>query len=115
MSIPPSLIGFPVAFLPVPLPQTAFVAEAVPEPTGPALFASAATNMATAATAARARPIPREGDLIELRCLSSVVRDWTARRSTRRKGGAPRPLDQALVKRALLASGTSDGLPRSGY
>ena len=33
MSIPPSLIGVPVAFLPVPLPQTDFVADAVPEPT----------------------------------------------------------------------------------
>ena len=34
MSIPPSLIGLPVAFLPVPMPQTDFVADAVPEPTG---------------------------------------------------------------------------------
>ena len=34
MSIPPSLIGAPVAFLPVPRPQTDFVADALPEPTG---------------------------------------------------------------------------------
>ena len=37
MSIPPILIGVPVAFLPVPLPQTDFVADAVPEPTGAAV------------------------------------------------------------------------------
>ena len=36
MSIPPILIGLPVAFLPVPMPQTDFVADAVPEPTGAA-------------------------------------------------------------------------------
>ena len=36
MPIPPSLIGLPVAFLPVPMPQTDFVADAVPEPTGAA-------------------------------------------------------------------------------
>ena len=36
MSIPPSFIGVPVAFLPVPLPQTDFVADAVPDPTVPA-------------------------------------------------------------------------------
>ena len=36
MSIPPSLIGLPVAFLPVPAPHTDFVADAVPEPTAPA-------------------------------------------------------------------------------
>jgi len=36
MSMPPILIGAPVAFFPVPLPQTLFVAEGVPEPTGPA-------------------------------------------------------------------------------
>src|SRR5213078_1551357 len=39
MSMPPSLMGVPVAFLPVPLPQTDFVADAVPEPTVPALCA----------------------------------------------------------------------------
>src|SRR5436189_607177 len=36
MSLPPILIGEPVAFLPVPLPHTLFVADAVPDPTGPA-------------------------------------------------------------------------------
>ncbi len=34
MSIPPILIGRPVAFLPVPSPQTDFVADALPDPTG---------------------------------------------------------------------------------
>src|SRR6476619_3507518 len=33
MAMPPSLIGLPVAFLPVPSPQTLLVAEAVPDPT----------------------------------------------------------------------------------
>src|SRR4249919_2533769 len=33
MAMPPSLIGLPVAFLPVPRPQTLFFADAVPEPT----------------------------------------------------------------------------------
>ena len=44
MSMPPSLIGVPVAFLPVPLPQTDFVADAVPEPTGPAAPAPVVAN-----------------------------------------------------------------------
>src|SRR4029078_13120327 len=34
MSMPPSLIGVPVAFLPVPRPQTDFFADALPDPTG---------------------------------------------------------------------------------
>src|SRR6478735_10333332 len=34
MSIPPTLIGLPVAFFPVPSPQTDFVADALPDPTG---------------------------------------------------------------------------------
>ena len=36
MSIPPSLIGEPVAFLPLPRPHTDFDADALPEPTGAA-------------------------------------------------------------------------------
>src|SRR5206468_7558690 len=60
MSMPPILIGDPVAFLPVPLPQTLFVAEGVPDPTGPAapdpLAAHAATNRPTRQLTARALP-----------------------------------------------------------
>ena len=56
MSIPPSLIGLPVAFLPVPAPQTDFVAEALPEPTAavdcaPAPVANAADSTSRPATA----------------------------------------------------------------
>src|SRR5262245_25763060 len=36
VTIAPMLIGLPVAFLPLPRPQTLFVGEAFPEPTGPA-------------------------------------------------------------------------------
>src|SRR3954447_24987686 len=59
MPMPPSLIGLPVAFLPVPLPQTDFVADAVPEPTTGALgapTAQAASPSATTLLAANARP-----------------------------------------------------------
>src|SRR5476649_1331382 len=44
MSIPPILIGLPVAFLPVPRPQTDFVVDAVPEPTGAAAPAPVANT-----------------------------------------------------------------------
>src|SRR2546421_9759843 len=65
MSIPPSLIGFPVAFLPVPLPQTAFVADAVPEPTGPAApLAQAASSSARTLAAMHATPMFVFVDLI---------------------------------------------------
>ena len=52
MSIPPILIGVPVAFLPVPAPQTDFVADAVPEPTG-AGRAGADAHMADVSAARR--------------------------------------------------------------
>jgi hypothetical protein len=44
------LIGLPVAFLPVPAPQTDFVAEAVPEPTGAVAVAPAPVANAVAST-----------------------------------------------------------------
>ena len=56
MSMPPSLIGDPVAFLPVPAPQTALVAVAVPEPSGPALPAHETTISATSAMMPNATP-----------------------------------------------------------
>src|SRR5947207_9166946 len=70
MSMPPSLIGAPVAFLPVPLPQTALVADAVPEPTGPAPTAQAVTIRASTPVSTHTRPIFIFVDLIELLCLS---------------------------------------------
>ena len=56
MAMPPSLIGMPVAFLPVPLPQTLFVADAVPEPTGPAAPAPAVSAVSSNAVAAMVAP-----------------------------------------------------------
>src|SRR5436190_8491144 len=59
MSRPSILIGAPVAFLPVPLPQTDFVADAVPEPTAGAVgapTAQAARLSAPTLLAAIARP-----------------------------------------------------------
>ena len=62
MAMPPSLIGAPVAFLPVPFPHTLFVAEALPDPTGvaaldpPAPVASAVAASATSALAVTATP-----------------------------------------------------------
>src|SRR4051794_21897843 len=68
MSIPPILIGAPVAFLPVPLPQTDFVAEAWPEPTAAAVRAPEADANATVSAstlqAAHATPILTLVDLI---------------------------------------------------
>src|SRR5471032_3375735 len=64
MSIPPSLIGLPVAFLPVPRPQTDLVADAVPEPTGPAPVAHAVIISARRPQAAHATPILIFVDLI---------------------------------------------------
>ena len=65
MSIPPSLIGVPLAFLPVPAPQTDFFADAVPEPTGPALPAhETATVSASRATIVDATPTLNLIDLI---------------------------------------------------
>src|SRR5512144_893292 len=59
MSMPPSLIGVPVAFLPVPRPQTDFVADAVPDPTGAvcAPVAQPATISARTQAPAAATPI----------------------------------------------------------
>ena len=67
MSMPPSLIGVPVAFLPVPLPHTECVADAVPEPTGaalPAAPAHAASISAATAQTAHAMPMLIFVDLI---------------------------------------------------
>jgi hypothetical protein len=50
MSMPPSLIGRPLAFLPVPRPQTDFVADALPEPMG-----AAARDVPAPASASPAR------------------------------------------------------------
>src|SRR5215471_13116430 len=73
----PNLIGAPVAFLPVPMPHTLFVAEGVPEPTPPAAPAlvamTATTSRASRETAASAPPSFL--DLIEflLGCCTFVV------------------------------------------
>src|SRR5262245_33166658 len=70
MLIVPILIGFPVAFFPVPMPQTAFVADGLPDPTGGAVFvwpppvARAVVTSATTRQAAREIPPTNFLDLI---------------------------------------------------
>ena len=78
MSMPPSLIGAPVAFLPVPLPQTDLVADAVPEPTSGAVVApvaQAAGRSARTLPAASARPILIFVDLIRFPSILSLRQD----------------------------------------
>ena len=67
MSMPPILIGLPVAFLPVPRPQTDFVADAVPEPTVavPAPVAQPASISARTHTPAATTPIMVFVDLMD--------------------------------------------------
>ena len=90
MSMPPSLIGVPVAFLPVPAPQTAFFADAVPDPTGPALFASeTATVSATTATIVDAALTLNLIDLIRSPLVASFENDRTRKRW---RGGGPQRL-----------------------
>src|SRR6476469_7356344 len=57
MAMPPILIGRPVAFLPGPRPQTDFVADALPDPTGAcAPVAQLASMSARTQTLAAAMP-----------------------------------------------------------
>src|SRR5665647_3365910 len=108
MSFPPGLIGVPVAFLPVPMPQTAFFADAVPEPTGgavPAAVAHAVSISATRPLAAHATPSLVFIDLIRSLLRFSSFVGLTTRWSAQRK--PPRHADQGLVKCVLLASDTS--------
>src|SRR5580658_9942446 len=56
VAIAPRTIGVPVAFWPLPSPQTLLVAEATPEPTTPA-FALAPAPVARVAPASTATPI----------------------------------------------------------
>src|SRR5262245_53074034 len=57
MSIPPILIGRPVAFLPVPRPQIDFDADALPDPTGAvAVFAPVAQPAVISARAQTVAP-----------------------------------------------------------
>src|SRR4029079_12927409 len=69
MAIPPSLIGAPFAFLPLPRPQTLFVADAVPEPTlvavEPELASMAIVTAAITATGTAANRA--------LRCISLLL------------------------------------------
>ena len=98
--MPPILIGAPVAFLPEPRPQTDFVADALPEPTGaaldvPAPAAHPASISARTTVTAEATPIVIFVDLmnpsVELRL-------------TEHAADAAHASDQDLVKRTLLAS-----------
>src|SRR6478752_6494781 len=56
MSMPPILIGAPEAFLPVPAPQTDFVAVAVPDPTACAETAAVVQTASNTVPAASASP-----------------------------------------------------------
>ena len=58
MSMPPILIGRPVAFLPVPRPQTDFVADALPDPTGAVCAPAAQPASISAITQALAAATP---------------------------------------------------------
>src|SRR5262249_50204326 len=85
MSMPPILIGAPVAFLPVPRPQTDFVADALPAPTGPAApapIARAARANTRRLPAADATPLLIFVDLIRP-LLESRARDVDQRPSAR--------------------------------
>src|SRR5665213_789584 len=73
MSIPPSLTGDPVAFLPVPIPQTAFDADALPEPRGPEPVAHVAIISAATPVARQAAPILIFVDLIRFSPLDSLA------------------------------------------
>ena len=74
MAMPPSLIGVPVAFLPVPLPQTAFVADAVPEPTTAALAeVPAPMDTAVTSTASRLPTAHATPTLIFVDLISSLL------------------------------------------
>ena len=65
MLIAPSLIGVPVAFLPVPLPHTDLLADALPAPTcSLAPVAQVATTRAKTAQAASTTPAVSFFDLI---------------------------------------------------
>src|SRR3990170_56747 len=70
VTIAPILIGLPFAFLPVPRPQTLFVGDAFPDPTGAAAddwtapVAQAASSKATTLLAASATPAINLFDLI---------------------------------------------------
>src|SRR5436190_8556045 len=108
MSRPSILIGAPVAFLPVPLPQTDFVADAVPEPTAGAVgapTAQAARLSAPTLLAAIARPSLIFVDPIRSLLASRFdgLNHWAS------DAAAAAPPDHGLVKRALLESVPCEG------
>src|SRR5438309_1390726 len=77
VAIAPSLIGAPVAFLPLPRPQTLFLAEAAPAPTlvaGVLPVLHAASSSAATAAPATATPTLNLLDLIAMLLLLAVLR-----------------------------------------
>src|SRR3954447_19457496 len=76
--IPPILIGLPVAFFPVPAPQTLFVADAVPAPTACLLepVASAVIDMATRPPISNAIPTLCFFALIRFLLLGGTCQSW---------------------------------------
>src|SRR5215467_9201574 len=109
----PILIGAPVAFLPVPIPQTAFVALALPDPTTPADVLAPAPIAATAAstaivpTAARATPAVTFLDLIHFLLLGSPrgYRHGPCVEARSLAGGPP-PTRSAHAKRLVCREST---------
>src|SRR3954453_9329390 len=92
MSMPPILIGAPVAFLPLPRPQTLFVADAVPEPTLAVVFAALAARLAVASSAAENRNAAISLRTLIRSVLSAAVvslRESLLRRARRAGAGTP--------------------------
>ena len=103
MTIAPMLIGLPFAFFPVPRPQTLFVGDAFPEPTGAAAdvvtapAAKAASNNATTPPAASTIPA-RFLDLMYVLLWSARLNGSSRAVSSRldRSAHRPRPARSAF-------------------
>src|SRR6478672_4174943 len=99
MSMPPSLIGRPVAFLPVPRPQTDFVADALPEPTGAAARDVPAPDAQPASISART-PVTAHATPIVI--FVDLMNPSVELRLTEPRGGRRAHLPQDLVSRTPL-------------
>ncbi len=85
MSMPPSLIGVPVAFLPVPRPQTDFFADALPDPTG------ACAPVAQPASIRASRHAPTAAPPIIVFVARMDPSNWVAREVVLPEFPRPRP------------------------
>src|SRR4029078_7524954 len=122
MSMPPSLIGVPVAFLPVPRPQMDFVAEALPDPTGAcAPVAQPASIRASRHAPAAAPPIIVFVDRMDPSIcvvLEGVLTESRGRRRVTPRQGLARctPLTSTCLRaRRLRAEKDTSGSRRPGH